>query len=282
MKKYLVSIIILSLAIVLTKFAWDKYNYQPWTRDGKLKAEITKLSTDVDGKIVAIHVKDNQFVKKGDLLVTIDERDYLQAVLSAKAKVAQQKSELDIASNIATRDNKLSSGLISKEQVREENLNVEKQRAALQQSKADLGKSRLDLERTKIYAPTDGYITNLTQRVGNHLKSGDSIVALVEKDSFYVLGYFEETKLPDIHVGSKATVVLFSSGMSISGTVQSIGSAITDNSADDTGLIPQVSQTIPWIRLAQRVPVRVEFDELPQNVKLIHGTTASITINTID
>lgn len=274
----LIPIIAIVLASVSGSYVWQSYMHSAWTRDGKVKSEITQITSEVSGRIVKIHVKDNQKVAKGTLLFEIDKRDYQNALNEAINNVKVSKAQLNQALNIEKRDIKLPENLISAEEVAADILSVEQNRAALGVSESMLEQAKLNLTRVNIYAPEEGFITNLNQRLGNYVSVNESLVALVETKSFYVLGYFEEIKLPNVAIGGEVLITPLSGLPPFKGVVESIGHAVQDNSANDSGLIPNVTQTIPWVRLSQRIPVRISITGSLSDIQLIHGTTCSIEI----
>ncbi|MCL1057793.1 HlyD family secretion protein [Shewanella gelidimarina] len=274
----LIPIIAIILATVSGSYVWQSYMHSAWTRDGKVKSEITQITADISGRIVKIHVKDNQKVQKGTLLFEIDKRDYQNALNEALSNVKVSQAQLNQALNIEKRDTKLPENLISAEEVTSDILAVEQNKAALDVSKSMLEQAKLNLSRVKIYAPEEGFITNLNQRLGNYVSVNEPLVALVETKSFYVLGYFEEIKLPNVIVGREVLITPLSGLPPFKGVVESIGHAVQDNSANDSGLIPNVTQTIPWVRLSQRIPVRIKITDDLSDTQLIHGTTCSVEI----
>ncbi|GAM60804.1 putative membrane protein [Vibrio ishigakensis] len=260
--------------------SYTAYTESLWTRDAKIHVEIAEVSPKVSGEIVAIEVQDNQYVNEGDLLFVIDDADYRNNLSQAKFAMLKAQAELKQSQSVYRRDSKLlPAKLISQEQVISEKLQVEANKAQFQQSKVNLEKAELDLSRTKVYAPKNGYVTNLNQREGNFINTGETFVALVESDTYYVQAYFTETKIKDIQEGHRVTVHPFSSGESFYGTIEGVGRAISDQSADSSGLISNVNPTVPWVRLAQRVPVRISIPkEVIARERLIAGTTVSVDI----
>lgn len=254
------------------------YTESLWTRDAKIHVEIAQISPKVSGEIIEIKVDDNQYVEQGDLLFVIDDADYRNNLSQAKYAMLKAEAELKQSQSIYRRDAKLLKGnLISQEQVVSEKLQVEANKAQYEQSKANLAKAKLDLSRTRVYAPEDGYVTNLKQREGNFINTGETFVALVESDTYYVQAYFTESKIKDIQEGRLVTVYPFSSGESFKGTIEGVGRAISDQSADNSGLISNVNPTVPWVRLAQRIPVRISIPpEVIAKERLIAGTTVSV------
>ncbi|MCG9661095.1 efflux RND transporter periplasmic adaptor subunit [Vibrio mediterranei] len=260
--------------------SWVAYTQSLWTRDAKVHVEIAEVAPKVSGEIVTVAVHDNQFVNAGDLLFAIDDADYKNSVSQAKYAMLKAEAELEQSKNSYRRDSRLlSKKLVSEEQVISEKLAVAANKAALEQAKSSLAKAELDLSRTKVVAPQDGYVTNLNQRQGNYINKGETFVALVESDTYYILAYFTETKVKDLVEGAKANIRPFSSDKTFVGKIEGIGRAIIDQSADNSGLISNVNPTVPWVRLAQRVPVRISIPkEVLESERLIAGTTVSVDI----
>ncbi|WP_407717348.1 efflux RND transporter periplasmic adaptor subunit [Enterobacter sichuanensis] len=270
--KYFSTLFVLALALVAGWWLWNFYMQSPWTRDGKIRAEQVSITPQVSGSITTLRVKDNQYVKKGEVLFRIDDTPYHIAILNAEAQLAK-------ANNGATRRRHLSQNYISAEDLDTANINVKAMQANVRVAEATLKQAQWALTQTVITAPVDGWVTNLSARVGNYATTGQPVFALVDSHSFYVVGYFEETKLRHIRAGSPATITLYSSSQKLQGHVSSIGRAIYDQSVEtDSGLVPDIKPNVPWVRLAQRVPVRVEFDRLPQDITLVSGTTCTVSI----
>ena len=266
------------VAILIGRTLWVHYMDEPWTRDGRLNADIIDIAPDVSGEIVGLPVHDNQFVKKGDLLMQIDPSHYQIAVEQAQAEVATRKAELQMRRDDAQRRADLDSLVVSKEGREDAADTASAADAAYQQSLAALDAAKLNLERTRVLAPVDGYITNLETFRGDYAILGTSKLALVDSNSFWVYGYFEETKLPHVQVGNKAELRLISGGV-LQGHVESISRGIYDrDNPQSRELLADVNPTFNWVRLAQRVPVRIKIDKIPDGVVLSAGTTCSVVI----
>ncbi|MCH7373001.1 HlyD family secretion protein [Aeromonas sp. MR16] len=277
--KYLSTLLVCALALAAAWWLWNYYMQGPWTRDGKVRAELISITPEVSGKIVAIPVRDNQLVKTGEVLFTLDPEPYRIALDNATATLAKAKSDLDKAEHEANRRQSLSRTVISAEAVDEARLNAQAMKAAYQVAEANLEQAKWSLTKTTIKAAGDGYITNLQARVGNYASAGVPLVALVDIHSFYVQGYFEETKLRHIQVGRPAEVMLYSTDQVLKGEVESLGRAIHDQSLEGSdSLLLDVKPNVPWVRLAQRVPVRIRLLEVPPELALIAGTTCTITL----
>lgn len=251
----------------------------PWTRDGKVRAEQVSITPQVSGTITHLQIKDNQFVHAGDVLFHIDETPYHIAILNAEAQLAKSQSDLAKANNEANRRRHLSKNYISAEELDTANINVKAMQASVAVAEATLKQAQWQLTQTVVKAPVDGWVTNLSTRSGDYATTGQPVFALVDSHSFYVVGYFEETKLRHIREGAPAQIVLYSDSTRLPGHVSSIGRAIYDQSVEtDSGLVPDVKPNIPWVRLAQRIPVRIAFDALPTDLTLVSGTTCTVSI----
>lgn len=348
---YTGAVVLLAVGLMLIK-NWDRIN-NPWTRDGMVKANIIQIAPRVTGPIVELNVKDNQAVKKGDLLFKIDRRTYQAAynkakaqldqtggnvtgmenqlegleanIRSAKAKVKKAQSNLEKAeSSLRTKKEEydrqvamLEREATSKKAMQQSQLNYElavqqksiaeagqleansaliSAKAKLEQAKAQLGElgdenpqirtalaafeqAKLNLEFTDVYAPADGYITNLKLRVGTQVVSNKPVVALVDINSYWIAGYFKETSLSGMKVGDKAIVTLMSdTDNPLDGYVESIGWGIAQkDGSTGVDLLPNVSPTFEWIRLAQRIPVKIRLDDANE-IDLRVGSTASVIV----
>lgn len=291
--KYFSTLLIVVLAIIAAWLVWNYYTQSPWTRDGKVRAEQVGITPQVSGSILQLNVRDNQLVKAGDVLFTIDDTPYRIALLNAQAQLAKTRAELakakvaqSKAASDAARRRDLSRNVISAEDLESAGTASSTANAVLEAAKAVTGVAQASLEhaqwqlsQTVIKAPVDGWVTNLSTRVGDYASVGRPLFALVDSHSFYVIGYFEETKLRHIRAGDSAEVILYSSKQKLQGHVSSIGRAIVDQSVESgAGLVADIKPNIPWVRLAQRVPVRIELSGLPPEITLISGTTCTVSI----
>lgn len=277
--KYFSTLLVFAAAILAGWWLWNYYMQSPWTRDGKVRAERVDIAPQVGGTITALNVRDNQFVKAGTPLFSIDPAPFKIAILNAQAQLAHAESDLVKAQNEANRRQHLPHNYISAEELDSATINVKAMQAAVNVAKAALEQANWQLSQTRVAAPVDGWVTNLSVRVGNYASTGQPVFALIDSHSFYVVGYFEETKLRHITPGAPARIKLLSNDVPLAGRVESIGRAIYDQSVEtDSGLVPDVKPNVPWVRLAQRVPVRFVLDNLPENAMLVSGTTCTIAI----
>lgn len=277
--KYFSTLIFFAAALCAGWWLWNFYMQSPWTRDGKVRAELVNITPQVSGRIETLLVKDNQFVTKGTPLLTLDAEPYRIAVLNAEAQLTKAQADLLKAQHESRRRQSLPRNVISAEDLDAAELNAKSLAAAAKAAQAQLEQARWNLTQTQIAAPTDGWISNLVVRPGNYATSGTPVFALVDSHSFYVMGYFEETKLRHIRPGYRATVRLYSDNRVLHGEVESIGRAIYDQSVEsDSSLIPDIKPNVPWVRLAQRVPVRIRLTAWPKDLPLVAGTTCTITV----
>lgn len=281
--KYFSTVIVCAIALCAGWWLWNYYMQSPWTRDGKVRAELVNITPEVSGRLEKILVHDNQFVSAGSLIFSIDPVPYQIALDNAEAALAKAQADMAKADHEAARRRSLPRNVISSEDLDESNLAAASMKASYKAAQANLEQAKWNLSKTRIYAPTDGYITNLLARVGNYATAGTPLVALVDTHSFYVLGYFEETKLRHIREGRKADIVLYNGNIRLQGVVESIGRAIYDQSADSSSdLLMDVKPNVPWVRLAQRVPVRIKLIDIPADLTLVAGTTCTISIHQQD
>ncbi|QKF49783.1 efflux RND transporter periplasmic adaptor subunit [Pseudomonas graminis] len=273
------TLLILALAIWIGRLLWIHYMDTPWTRDGRVRADVINVAADVSGVVIDVPVKDNQPVKKGDLLMQIDPEHYQLAVKQAEAMVASRKATWEMRKVNANRRKDMDALVISAES-REDASNVATSaQADYQLAVAQLEAAQLNLQRTKVLAAVDGYVTNLNVHRGDYARIGEAKMAVVDRNSFWVYGFFEETKLPHVRVGDPADMQLMS-GEVMKGHVESIARAIYDrDNPESRELIADVNPTFNWVRLAQRVPVRIHLDHVPEGVVLAAGITCTVIVN---
>ncbi|MFD3300571.1 efflux RND transporter periplasmic adaptor subunit [Aquipseudomonas alcaligenes] len=277
--RVVVTLAVVLLALLAGWWLWHFYMIAPWTRDARVRADVVTIAPDVSGWVVELKVRDNQQVQAGDLLMSIDRERYQAALDKARALAETRRQQLNLRQHEASRRVHLGPQAISAELRENAQINAEIARAEFQQAEAEVKLAELNLARSEVRAPRAGQITNLHLAQGNYVQAGQAVMALVADDSFYVQAYFEETKLPGIRVGAPAEVILMSGSEPLQGKVQSISRGITDrNAAADAQLLADVEPTFNWVRLAQRIPVRIELDELPKELLLSAGMTASVRV----
>ncbi len=281
--RILVTVVLAILALIAGNWVWNYYLYAPWSRAGKVRAEIITLSPDVSGWVRELNIEDNQSVSRGDPLFSIDDTRYQAALAKADAQLLYQQEALRLAQHQYQRRQELhrsSNNSISKEALESASIQAQLAKANVALAKAERDSANINLERTRIHAPADGTIVNLTLQQGNFVNQGNPVVSMVKADSFYVTGYFEETKLPLVHVGQDASVILMNGSRTLQGKVTSVGQAIANaNTQTDRQLLPQVQQTFNWVRLAQRIPVHIELESVPDDILLAAGMTATVRLH---
>lgn len=275
----LATLIVVVAALVIGRLLWVHYMNDPWTRDGRVRADVINIAPDVSGLVVNVPVHDNQLVKKGDLLLQIDPSHYEIAVHQAEALVASRKATLDMRLQNAKRRADIDSLVVSKESREDASSIAASAEADYKQALAQLEAARLNLSRTRVVAPVDGYVTNLLVYRGDYASAGAPKLAIIDKNSYWVYGYFEETKLPHVKIGAPAEMRMMS-GMVLKGHVESIARGIYDrDNPQSRELIADVNPVFNWVRLAQRIPVRMAIDEVPEGMELSAGTTCTVVLD---
>jgi len=276
--RFIITALIFLAAIFLAWSLWQHYMVSPWTRDGRVRADVVNIAPDVAGQVVDLPVRDNQLVHKGDLLMQIDPAHYQLALQQAEATVLARKADLDMRRAQAHRRADMDSLVVSRENREDAGSQVTAADAQYQVAVAQRDSAKLNLDRTKVYAPVDGYITNLNVRRGDYASAGAAKIAIIDSHSFWVYGYFEETKLPYVAVGDQAKIQLIN-GATLRGHVDSISRGIYDrDNPQSRELLADVNPTFNWVRLAQRIPVRIQIDEVPKDVLLAAGLTCTVTL----
>ena len=273
-----ITVVLVIVAAVLIFRAWAFYTESPWTRDAKFTADVVAIAPDVSGLITDVRVHDNQLVEKDQVLFVIDQPRYQKALAEAEADVEYYQAVLAEKRREASRRNQLGVSAMSREAIEQANSDYQTTEHQLAKAIATRDLAKLDLERTSVKAPSAGWVTNLNVYNGEFITRGSTSVALVKKDSFYVQAYLEETKLENVHPGYRVEITPLGSNQMLFGTVDSIAAGITNSSShvDDKGMAT-VDSNLEWVRLAQRVPVRIHLDKQPGNT-YPSGTTATVVI----
>jgi RND family efflux transporter MFP subunit len=274
-----VTLLIVLLAVLVALWLWRRYETDPWTRDGHIRADVVRVTPDVPGLVTQVTVHDNQAVKPGDILFVVDRPRFQLTLAEADAAIASARATLLQSRREAQRDLALGD-LVAKETHEQNVARVATASAALAQAESARSTAALNLERTTVRATVRGTVTNLDLHPGDYIATGTQAMALVDADSLRVEGYFEETKLARIHLGDAVTVHLMGEPRALHGHVDSIAAGVNDAERSDTAnLLPNVNPTFTWVRLAQRIPVRVKLDHVPEGVALIVGRTATVTVD---
>ena len=280
---YLITFTVVAIAGLTIYDMFQDYLLNPWTRDGQVQGQIIQITSRVSGPIIEIPIVDNQFVNKGDLLFKIDPRTFAAEVAEARASLAQAKAATAEAKDKAQRAQDLykrDQGAVSKLSLVEKENELRQAEAAVQVAEADLDSAELDLEFTEVRAPLEGYVTNLNLQIGSYTVENQPAMALVDISGYYVYGFFKETQIENIKPGDRAVVKLMSyPDKPLEGEVDSIGWGIAqEDGSTGNDLLPSINASFDWIRLAQRIPVRVHLTRIPEGVELRLGTTATVIV----
>jgi RND family efflux transporter MFP subunit len=278
--RVVITLCLVAVAIWAGYDLWRYYMLSPWTRDARIRADMVVIAPDLSGWVVDLKVHDNQQVKAGDLLLSLDRQRYQAALDKAQAVANTRQQQLRLRDHEAQRRASLGPQAISAELKENAQITADIARGSLKEAQADVALAELNLARSEVRAPRTGQITNLRLAQGNYVTAGQPVMALVDEQSFYVQAYFEETKLPRIRIGAPVKVWLMSEGQALSGQIESVSRGITDrNAIPDAQLLANVEPTFNWVRLAQRIPVRIKLDPLPADVQLSAGMTASVRVS---
>lgn len=274
------TVVTFAIALGLGWMAWDYYEYTPWSRDGRVRVYTVMVAPEVSGTVVDLPVKDNQFVHKGDLLFEIDPGTFRNDVTQAEGALAAAKARAGYLVANAQRTAALNDLAASAQQKQDQSGVAEAAKQSVLQSQGALDQAKLNLKRTRLYSTVNGWVTNLILQPGSYAANGQAAMTLVDADSYWVDGYFAETQLPKIAVGAAARMVMMAyPGTPMSGRVVGIGRGISvaDATPSVQGL-PSVNPVFTWVRLAQRVPIRIALDDVPCPITLAAGLTVTVSI----
>ncbi len=277
--RVVITLTAVAVATILVLALWHRYMLAPWTRDGRVRAEVVALAPEVGGTVAQVKVTDNQFVHKGDILFVIDPERFRLAVAQAQAALDMRRQDLRVSQAKAERRAHLSEFAVSAEEREQSRGTAGSAQANVDEAQATLNLARLNLDRTVIRSPANGYVTNLRLRVGDYLSAGQAAVSVVDSDSFWMVGYFEETKLGQIHEGDQVTISLMGYDQPMIGHVDSIARGIADTNGESAGKgLSNVNPVFTWVRLAQRIPIHIRLSALPPGVILAAGMTGTVHV----
>jgi RND family efflux transporter MFP subunit len=269
----------LAVAIVMALVTWSYYVVAPWTRDGRVRVQVASVAPEVSGRITELHVADNQFVHKGEVLYVIDPFDFEVALRSNKASLQQKAADLQVKQVQSERRQHLSTIATSAEEQQVFAGTAIQARAALDAAQQQVDQADVNLRRTRVRSPVNGYVTNLLMRVGDFAHQGTANVSIIDSDSYWIDGYFEETKMARVCIGDRVEAKLMGYAQPIMGYVTTVTRGIgVSNAASGAQGLPNVDAVYTWVRLAQRIPVRIAIDQVPPGVPLVSGMTATVTI----
>lgn len=276
--RVVLTLLVVSLATVLVWQMVLYYMFAPWTRDGHIRADVIQIAPDVSGLIQQVSVRDNQVVKRGDVLFSIDQDRFHLALRQAQATLAERRETLAQAQREARRNRGLGN-LVAQEQLEESQSRQARAQSALAEAQVAVDAAQLNLDRSVVRSPVDGYLNDRAPRAHEFVSAGRPVLSVVDSNSYHVDGYFEETKLGGIHIGQAVDIRVMGDDARLRGRVQSIAAGIEDRDrSSGANLLPNVNPAFSWVRLAQRIPVRIAFDEVPENFRMIAGRTATVSI----
>ncbi|WP_017254272.1 efflux RND transporter periplasmic adaptor subunit [Pseudomonas tolaasii] len=276
--RVVLTLLIVTFAVVVVWRMVMYYMFAPWTRDGHIRADIVQIAPDVSGLIQQVDVRDNQLVTKGQVLFAVDQDRFKLALRQAQAAVADRQETLAQASREYKRNRGLGN-LVPSEQLEESQSRMARAQSALAEAQVAVDSAQLNLDRSVVRSPVDGYVNDRAPRAQEFVTAGRPVLSVVDSNSFHIDGYFEETKLDGIHVGMGVDIRVIGDNARLRGHVQSIVAGIEDRDrSSGSNLLPNVNPAFSWVRLAQRIPVRIAFDEVPADFRMIAGRTATVSI----
>src|ERR1700680_1695754 len=273
------TLLILVLAGLAALVIWDSYVTAPWTRDGSVRVQVANIAPQVSGQITEVRVVDNQYVHQGDVLYVIDPFDFQVALDTDKAQLRQKAADLQVKQVQAERRQHLSNLATTPEEQQLYVGNAIQAQAALDAAQQQVAQADINLKRTQVRSPVNGYVTNLLMRVGDYARAGTNSISVIDADSYWIDGYFEETKMAHVCVGDRAEAALMGYRDPIVGRIETVTRGISvSNATPSTQGLPNVDPVYTWVRLAQRVPVRIKITDVPAGIPLVSGMTATVTI----
>jgi len=277
--RYFTTGVLVVAAFVAARYGWLVYVTSPWTRDGMVRVQVANVAPQISGQIVEVRTYDNQHVHKGDILYVIEKFDFEVALENAKASILTREADLAVKKAQNARRAILTTLSTSIEEKQVFDGNAKMAEAALLSAKAAFSQAEINLQRTEVRSPVDGFVTNLLMRVGDYARAGTPNISVIDENSYWIDAYFEETKLANIHVGDDVEATLLGYQAPVKGRIESITGGISAaNAASSTQGLPNVDPIFTWVRLAQRIPVRIRIGQVPQDVPLIAGMTCSVSV----
>jgi len=277
--RFSITLSILAVAVVAGLILWDYYTASPWTRNGQVRAQVVNIAPRVSAPIIDVRVHDNQFVHRNDVLYVIDPYDFRVQVDIETARVAERRADYAFRTSQYERRRNIPGVALSGEERQQYEAQASQAKAQLEAAEASLRQAQINLERTEVRSTLDGYVTNLLMRRGDFATAGTVNIHVIDNASWWVDGYFEETKLHHVQIGDRVRMDLMGAQQPLFGHVESITRGIASgNAAMTTQGLPDVDPVYTWVRLAQRIPVRVRIDTVPNGLVLAAGMTATVTV----
>jgi multidrug resistance efflux pump len=276
----LLTLVLLAAIAWVSVRVWNSYMYTPWTRDGRVRSTVINIAPDVSGWLTSLNAQNGSNVRRGDLLFSVDASRYQVALDLAKARAEAARVDWKRSASMLSRRQRVLEGGVSEEETELAKIDVAAKLAALDEALANVRASEIDLERTTYRAPTSGKVINLSMEKGDYVARGVERLAIVDTSSYYLTGYFEETKVPSIHVGDSVDVWLMAGKVELKGHVRAVNAGISnENATPGNELLPRVEPTFTWLRLAQRIPVDIAIDVVPPDVDLTSGMSATLRVH---
>ncbi|WP_028081030.1 efflux RND transporter periplasmic adaptor subunit [Solimonas soli] len=267
-----------AVAVLILIHLWRYYYDDPWTRDAYVQSDVVQIAPDVSGLITEVRARDNGPVRQGEVLFVVDQARYRLAQDQAEANIREREAAVAQLQREVARNARLGN-LVAGESAEESRAKLAQADAALQAARTALDVARLNLERTEVRSPVDGFVNDRTVRVGDYVSTGHAVLSVVDTATLHVDGYFEETKLARIEIGQRAYIRLMGERERLRGHVESIAAGVTErNRSAGSNLLPNIDPAFNWVRLAQRIPVRIAIDAVPRGVRLVTGRSATVTI----
>jgi multidrug resistance efflux pump len=277
--KRLATLAIALVAIAMALVTWDYYVTAPWTRDGSVRVQVASIAPRVSGQITELRVGDNQYVHKGDVLYVIDPFDFEVVLQEDRAQLRQKAADLQVKQVQSERRQRLTDLSTTPEEQQTYAGNAVEAKAAFEAAQQQVAQAEINLRRSQVRSPVNGYVTNLLMRVGDYAHEGAANISVIDTDSYWIDRYFEETKLARVCIGDRVEARLMGYSQPILGHVTSVTRGIgVSNATGGAQGLPNVNPVYTWVTLAQRVPVRVAIDSVPPGIPLVSGMTATVTI----
>jgi multidrug resistance efflux pump len=277
--KGLATLAIALVAVLAALMTWSYYVTAPWTRDGAVRVQVASVAPQVSGQITELRVGDNQYVHKGDVLYVIDPFDFQVALRTGQALQQESAANLQVKQAESERRQRLTSLATTPEEQQSFAGSAVGAKAAFDAAQQQVAQAEINLRRTQVLSPVNGYVTNLLMRVGDFAHQGTTNISIIDTDSYWIDGYFEETKMARVCVGDRVEAKLMGYAQPILGHVATVTRGIgVSNAATGAQGLPNVDAVYTWVRLAQRVPVRIAVDSVPPGIPLVSGMTATVTV----
>jgi multidrug resistance efflux pump len=277
--RYVATGVLVVAALIAARHGWRVYMTSPWTRNGMVRVQVANVAPQISGQIVEVQTHDNAHVHMGEVLYVIEKFDFEVALDNAKATILNRAADLEVKKAQNARRAALTTLSTSIEEKQVFDGNAKMAEAAYASAKAALSQAEINLQRTEVRSPVDGYVTNLLMRVGDFARAGTPNLSVIDEHSYWIDAYFEETKIANIHVGDPLEATLLGFQDPIKGRIESITGGISAaNAASSTQGLPNVDPIFTWVRLAQRIPVRIRIERVPPDVPLVAGMTCSVSV----